>query len=446
MQPAPARQSRRRLVAESWARSVASARDPEGVPGRVDVSDAELRAYRHDHALALVRPVIEQLLVRHATGSGLLVAIGDRAGRLLWVDGDHDARRRAESMAFLEGADWSEATAGTSAPGTALVVGRPVQIHREEHYARMVHPWSCSAVPLRDRATGTLLGVLDVTGGDEAVAPGVLPLLEATAAAVEAELALRASGARPLALPGRTGSQDGTSADGATTDAPGPRSGPGAVGPAKPGVDARTGRSRVTVARTTPTLNVLGRDDGLLRTAAGETRLSARHSEILVLLAHHRAGLSAGELAALVHGRDDATVTLRAEMVRLRRTLEPVAPGLVPLTRPYRLPGPLDVDAHRVLAFLERGAHRVALAAYPGPVLPASGSPGVVALRDLVRGRLREALLADASVETLLDFARSSDGVDDVEVWRTALRLLPARSPRRAGVVLHLEGLDRAAR
>ena len=36
--------------------------------------------------------------------------------------------RRAEHMDFVEGADWSEAAVGTSAPGTALASGRGVQI------------------------------------------------------------------------------------------------------------------------------------------------------------------------------------------------------------------------------------------------------------------------------------------------------------------------------
>lgn len=438
----------RPLVAASWRRSAALALDPDAVPGLLDLPSDDLLAYRAEHPLSLAWPVVERLLVRYATDAGLVVALGDRAGRLLWVDGDRTARRRAEDMAFLEGADWSEAVAGTSAPGTALALGRAVQIRRDEHFARMVHPWSCSAVPLRDRTTGTLLGVLDVTGGDLAVASGVLPLLEATAAAAEAELALAPRGDRPTTLanelarsPASVASATGTLPDASHSSGHAPRD--AGLGVTAPHAEPAGARPRVTAsAPTRPTLCVLGRDAAELRAPDGTTTLSARHAEILTVLAHHRAGLGASELAAAVYGRDDALVTLRAEMVRLRKVLEDAAPGLVPLARPYRLPAPLDLDAHRVLAFLERGAHRVALAAYPGPLLPSSTAPGVVELRDLVRERLRESLLTDASIETLLDFARTPDGSDDVDVWRTALRLLPARSPRRAGVVLHLERLE----
>ena len=121
-----------------------------------------------------------------------------------------------------------------------------------------------------------------------------------------------------------------------------------------------------------------------------------------------------------------------------------MAPHLGPLARPYRLSSRLDVDAHQVLAFLERGAHRIALAAYAGPVLPASESPGTAHLRETVRAQLRESLLAGASVDTLLAFARTSDGADDVEVWLACLRLLPPRSPRRSAIVARLEELDAA--
>lgn len=415
----------RRVVAESWRRSRDFALDPDAIPGAVNIADDELRAYRAEHPLVAALPVVDRLLVQHATDAGLVVAIGDQAGRLLWVDGDRRLRRRAEAMAFQEGADWSERAAGTSAPGTALALGRAVQIRGPEHFARMVHPWSCSAVPLRDRATGTLLGVLDITGGADAVAPGTLPLLEAAAAAVEAELALLARGDRGLL---------------SLSASPATSSGTGDAAAASRGV-VRLAERRA-VRATPPVLAVLGRDEGVLRSPDGDLLLSQRHAEILTVLADHPAGLSASRLAAEVYGRDDAVATLRAEMVRLRRVLTAVAPGLGPLARPYRLGGPLDTDAHQVLGFLERGAHRIALAAYVGQVLPESQAPGAARLREEVQAQLRESLLVGASVDTLLNYARTSEGADDVEVWLECLRLLPPRSPRRAAVVARLEQLD----
>lgn len=126
-------------------------------------------------------------------------------------------------------------------------------------------------------------------------------------------------------------------------------------------------------------------------------------------------------------------------MVRLRKVLERAAPELVPESRPYRLPLPLDTDAHDVLSLLDRGAHRVALTAYRGPVLPESTSPGVEEFRESVRAGLREAMLSEASLDVLLAYAEIPEGQADVEILRLALEMLPARSPKRAGLVTRIE-------
>jgi hypothetical protein len=75
-------------------------------------------------------------------------------------------------------------------------------------------------------------------------------------------------------------------------------------------------------------------------------------------------------------------------------------------------------------------------------VLPDSVAPGVEEFRDTVRLALREALLTEASVDVLLAYADTDDGADDAEVLRLALEMLPARSPRRAGLVARIEKLE----
>jgi len=392
----------RRVVAESWQRSLLAQLDPDHPLVHLDLEAHDLRDYRDAHPLALALPTIQRLLVRHTIDAGLIVAVGDRAGRLLWIDGDTDLRRKAEGMLFVEGADWSEQAVGTSAPGTALALDHGLQIQGAEHFTRMVHPWSCTAVPVHDPDSGAILGVIDITGGEAAVAPATLPLLEAAVAAVEAELRIRR-------LDEMTRSH-------------------------RPQTRAEASRS--------PVLSVLARDGGLLEAGGRSVELSARHAEILTLLAWHPEGLAAETLAELVYGRDDAVLTLRSEMVRLRRVLEPVDVALVPLSRPYRLPRRLDLDARRCLGFLDRGAHRVALGAYVGPVLPGSASPGVREVREEVSARLRESLMEDAGVDTLLAYARTDEAAYDVEVWRECLRLLPPRSPKRSAVVTRLEHIE----
>ncbi|EIC06493.1 GAF domain protein [Microbacterium laevaniformans OR221] len=401
----------RPLVQDSWRRSLAHLVGAEGLPP-LDLGDDELEAYRRAHPLSAAMDMIRALLLPGGeSDSGVVVAVGDAVGRLLWVEGDRRVRSLTGDMGFVAGANWSEEAVGTSAPGTALAVGRSVQIHGAEHYNRLVQPWSCTAAPVYDPETRQVLGVIDVTGDSDAATPQAQLLVDATARAVESEL-----------LVGRLRAR------------------------AQPPAPRRTQRPAVAAATATTMLRVLGRDRALLDVAGPDsatvTELSARHAEILLMLAVHREGLSAERLGQLVYGEDAAEGTLRPELVRLRKVLERVAPQLVPASRPYRLPAELHTDAHQVVALLGRGAHRVALAAYRGRVLPDSVAPGVEEFRESVRLALREALLTEASVDVLLAYADTDDGADDAEVLRLALEMLPARSPRRAGLVARIEKLE----
>jgi transcriptional regulator of acetoin/glycerol metabolism len=418
----PRVQAVRSVVRESWRRSLDSLVGVEGVPPLVIAGD-DLEQQRREHPLASVIDMIRGLLIPvEPEESGVVVAVGDAAGRLLWVEGDRRVRTLTGDMGFVPGTSWSEDAVGTAAPGTALRLDRSVQIHGAEHYNRLVQAWSCTAAPVHDPETRRILGVIDVTGGDQVVTPQAQLLVDATARAVEGELLLSRMRARA-----------------ATTS---PRRSAGAPGA------SRRPRYGVTCA----TLRVLGRDRALLEvhTDGAETvsELGGRHAELLLMLATHRQGLSAERLAELVYGErldpgdHAASLTLRAEMVRLRKVLEVRAPDLVPQSRPYRLTAPLETDAQQVLSLLDRGAHRVALAAYRGEVLPESTAPGVEEFRDTVRTALREALMAEARVDVLLAYADTDAGADDEELLRLCLSMLPARSPKRAGLVARLERLE----
>jgi hypothetical protein len=391
---------RRRLVADSWARSEAMRLAPDRIEVASATPVAEVEDGRRSHALAAAVPVIRSLLVRDAVeDGGLVVTVADAAGRLLWVEGAPRALARAEPLGVVPGADWSETSAGTNAPGTALALDATVQIAGSEHFALQAQQLSCTAVPIRDLDTRETIGVLDITGGPAAVGDRSVALLEATVAAAERELLLQ----RLLR---------------------------GEVPP-------------VPTAAPTPApsahLAVLGRNRAELSVAGRSTTLSLRHAEVLTLLAWHRGGLSAERLAELVHGRPDPAA-VRPEMTRLRRLLAGVAPSLVPLTRPYRLPAPIGLDARDVVTHLDRGANRAALEGYAGEVLPASVAPGILDIRAEVSGHLREALLQTGSPDLLLRYADTVVPADPVPLT-TALQLLPQRSSQRAGVVSRLAAL-----
>ncbi|MDF9751194.1 GAF domain-containing protein [Arthrobacter sp. ES3-54] len=407
------------LIQESWRRSAQLHANPDNPEAPLAMDREELEEYRRQHPLAAIMPVIHKLLVLPSHDSGMLVAVGDEVGRLLWVEGDAALQRRAEGMMFVPGADWSEATVGTSAPGTALALGRGIQISGAEHYKRSVHPWSCTAVPFHDPDSGALLGVVDITGTASAVAPHTLSLVEATVAAAQAHLRVERL---QLAAAGQSSPSRRRNA-----------------GPA-----SHSGRDAAAAGSLyRNSLQLLGRDQALLSIDGRTVALSARHSEILALLSTHPAGLNAEELCTLLYPGEASTMTLRAEMVRLRKVLQQLNPDAVPQSRPYRLPMDLVPDSGQVLNCLQRGAHRIALEIYRGAVLPRSEAPGIVELRSRVSSLLREAVLTDGSAESLLKYAELPEARDDVEVRSAALKLLPPRSPKRAAVVSDLERLDK---
>jgi transcriptional regulator of acetoin/glycerol metabolism len=387
----------RTVVADSWRRCVELGLDPEHTMAPLLLLADDLEATRADHPLSAVMPLIRRLLVDDAAQDGLLVAVSDAAGRLLWVEGEHRLRAQAEGMHFVAGASWAERDAGTNAPGTALAIDHSVQIFAAEHLSRDVVPWSCSAAPIHDPDTGAILGVLDLTGGDDVAAPRALSLVKATVAAAEGELKL-------LRLGRLAGDQ------------------------------ARSSGSRSAAYSR---LDVLGVHTGTLRHPTGTTRLSLRHSEILLLLSQADDGLTADEVAVQLHARESAPVTVRAELSRLRQVLG----GLHMKSRPYRLPDGLRTDADLVREHLRNGQPGAAVAAYRGPVLPASEAPGIVQLRQDLHSEVRSALLAAGDPDALLRMADTPHGRLDFELWATALDTLPAGSPRRAQIRAHLSRL-----
>ncbi|MGF6822704.1 hypothetical protein M2317_001611 [Microbacterium sp. ZKA21] len=402
----------RPLVRESWERSYRSRVGAEGLPP-LALTEDELDCYRAAHPLAGAMELVRNLLMPgDPQDSRVIVAIGDQGGRMLWIDGDLEALVRTGEMGFVIGADWSEGAIGTTAPGIALTTGRSAQIHESEHYNRHVQAWSCSAAPVLDPETRGILGVIDISGGREVATPQARMLVDAAARLVESELLVSRLRARAQ-------------------------------------VRERPRAPRRSIA-TQATLRVLGRDRGQLEVWGPETEsvieLSTRHAEIMLILALHRQGLSAGALADAVYGEGGHAETLRPEMVRLRRVLERVSPDLVPESRPYRLRIPVEIDAQNVLSLLDRGANRVALTAYRGPVLPQSTAPGAEDLRETVRSALREAMLTGAGIDVLLGYAEIPEGADDAAVLRLCLELLPARSPKRAGLVARLERLEQLER
>jgi hypothetical protein len=380
-------------VAESWRRSLAEGVNPDCVTEQA-VSD-DVSRLRDAHPLSSAMPIIRQLLVDDAAESGVVVAVTAADGTLLWVEGDRNARGRAEAMNFVPGADWSERAAGTNAPGTALALDRAIQIRGSEHFARVVQPWSCTAVPIHARDNGALIGALDLTGGIRVVSPQTLALVRATAVAVENHLAL-------LRLTGPTSESTGT--------------------------------ARLTVLGSNRPRWVVTDEHGQSRA----TTLTGRHADILVLLGRHPEGLTADHLAMLLDDKDLDVVTVRAEMSRLRKV---IGSDFVE-SRPYRLLKPVTTDLAETLVALDTGAVEKALALYGGPLLPQSVSPAIARLRTQLSMSLRGAVLATGNLALLRHWLDLPEGRDDRDGWQILHDSAQAGSVSRTQARGHLAGLD----
>ncbi|MCR8898417.1 transcriptional regulator [Gordonia sp. GONU] len=402
----------RSIVRDSWARSLSRGIDPsdvnpaDGLPTgeSVPVMTAdEFAEYRAAHPITAVRPLVQSLMVDAIADTGVVVALTDQVGRLLWVEGDSAARDKAGDINFVEGSVWSEEAVGTNAPGLALAVDRGVQIVGPEHFAGPVQEWSCAAAPVHDPFTGHVIGVIDVTGGREVAAPFALAAVRSVVAAVERELQ---SSAVDLADP-------------ATFHA---------------------GLPRLSAAH----LAVLG--DGphrWRRTADGASArtVSPRHAEILVLLQAFPEGLNTEQLALKLAEEGLDPVSVRAEISRLRRDLG----ADVVASRPYRLTLDISSDISDIRARIESGTDLPTVVddLGRGGLLVESTAPGIVEIFEELREDLRSRLIAGGDVAALRKWTSSVHGRDDLAAWRRLEHRLPVGHPDRAVVGGRIRLLDK---
>ncbi len=378
----------RDLIADSWLRSVAAGVDVEASQPPITLDRDLLGEYRDSHPLARVFPLLYEVVGWAAEDCDSVLAVADSRGQLLWVRGKPAVLRRAESIQFVEGAQWDERHAGTNAPGTALRLDAPVTIKSAEHFVRPVQRWSCAAVPVHEPGSGAILGVIDVTGGRDVDSPQTIAMLRAAARMAESELA------RQSLVPASRFSE-----------------------PCQAGLPPPPGIS----------MNALGRADCIVSTGSRTIRLSPRHSEIMVILAACPAGLTGDELAYLLYPDDVTTSTPRAELVRMRALLG----EWLLASRPYRLTCEVTSDWAAVSAQLAAGNLAEALRLYRGPLLPHSEAPGVAEVRADLERALRSAILASGQPEFLVSWTRSRWGADDLEMWQRLCAVLPASSPLR---------------
>ncbi|MCW4353565.1 GAF domain-containing protein [Hoyosella sp. YIM 151337] len=380
----------REIVADSWRRLQRIGINPDHGATARPVSGDELDELRKASGLAEVYDGISHALESITADTENILVVADRAGRVLWRAGPSPVLTHADRLGFILGANWSESTVGTNAIGTALVSRRSVQIFSAEHYVRTHHAWTCAGAPVRDPRDGRVLGAIDVSGPARTVHPTTIALVDAVAKLTESQLRevhrksldrLRAVAAPVLAKSGgpalaidahgwvaavegiapqnRLALPDQLTAGQTWLPALGlcvcePIPGGWLVRPAREGAqDIQPTSVDIDLRTNSPQLTVAG------PCGNWTTTLTPRHAEILYILATHRAGCTARQLAEHLFGDPSRAVTVRAELLRLRRHL-----GAVVLGQPYRF----DPGAHVAVQIPDD----------PAQLLPASIAPAVV--------------------------------------------------------------------
>jgi transcriptional regulator of acetoin/glycerol metabolism len=319
---------------------------------------------------------VQDELRRTAEDGDLVVAVTDEQTRILWTYGGRVMRRKAETVNFVPGGRWDEASVGTNALAIAGRTGAPSMVFSAEHYAEVVHNWVCWAAPVFDPVTGRSLGVIDLSTTWDRSHPIGLATARVMARLIE--------GALPT--------------DRRTTLA-------GDVGPSEPGL----------------TLTLLGTAQVWLD--GQRLLLNRRQTEILALLALHPSGLSVEHLHALLYGDASVTTsTLKAEVSHLRAALS----GQLS-SRPYRLTMPVVTDVEEVQRLLRRGDVRAAVRAYGGDLLPGTDSPALVQMGDYLAVSVREALLAHPDADAVLRYSELAPY--DTAVVEACLAALPVHHP-----------------
>lgn len=172
-------------IARSHERCAALGVDARAVPDLSPVPQARLREMRERnqrlwrHAVPVMEMLFEQIVSTRS-----LVVLTDSQGTILHSLGDDGFMEKAQQIALAPGVNWSEATKGTNAIGTALFDETPTLVHGTEHFVRANHFLTCSASPIFDHA-GQVMGVLDVTGDQRSYHPHTLALVGLSAQMIE---------------------------------------------------------------------------------------------------------------------------------------------------------------------------------------------------------------------------------------------------------------------
>ena len=177
------------VISNSWLRAKEAHRLDPGArkPVFSESAEALLDRCQCDEVFNIVHPLLRDFASRMDLSDHAL-AYFDRDGWMLSIDGDPGIVQGLEETDFRPGTNWSEASAGTNGPGTALQEGRALEVFASEHYVALWQQWSCAAAPIRLPGVLEPIGILDLTGPWDIRRRQALVVVQAIARAIQERL------------------------------------------------------------------------------------------------------------------------------------------------------------------------------------------------------------------------------------------------------------------
>ena len=171
-------------IAASWRRSLLSGVDPGRVPeGRPDPERAAA-----PRLLRAAEPVLDRI-VGQLADTTTAVVLADSKAWILWRGaGEPGLFAHLDRISAAPGCCLGEEFVGTNGLGTPVEDRRPALVVGGEHYQDSMQDFTCVGVPIVDRLSNRLAGVLDLTCASRDTNELLLPLLTEAVREIEQRL------------------------------------------------------------------------------------------------------------------------------------------------------------------------------------------------------------------------------------------------------------------
>jgi AraC-like DNA-binding protein len=155
------------VVWTSWRRSASAyGVDPGSIAAPRILTTSELRQSQEaaEQLIEAARPELDHLY-KIVQPAHYVILLCDKDGLVIAHRGEEAEAAQFRRWGTWLGGVWSEEAEGTNGIGTALAEGRPVTVHRSQHFRARHIDLSCSGAPIFG-GDGELRGVLDVSSID----------------------------------------------------------------------------------------------------------------------------------------------------------------------------------------------------------------------------------------------------------------------------------------